>query len=65
MSFNKDGEFLALVRTWCKTITGGVLEELTKIFNYNTPQGCSIAHIYLDILNGKHKLVIRLDIKKK
>lgn len=51
MVFDKAGQLLVPFRTWRNTITGQAAKELTELFQYNTPQRWSIAHLYQAILN--------------
>ena len=51
--FDKEGRQLAPFRTWRNSITAPAAEELTSLFQFNTPQRWSIAHLYQAILNGE------------
>ena len=51
LAFDKEDNLLVPFRTWRNTITGEASEELTKLFNFASPQRWSIAHLYQAILN--------------
>ena len=51
MAFDQEGDQLVPFRTWRNTITGEAAKELTELFEFNTPQRWSIAHLYQAILN--------------
>ena len=51
VALDKDGNLLVPFRTWRNTITGQAAEQLTDLFQFNSPQRWSIAHLYQAILN--------------
>jgi sugar (pentulose or hexulose) kinase len=53
MAFDKDGRLLAPFRTWRNTSTGESAERLTELFQFNSPQRWSLAHLYQAILNDE------------
>ena len=53
LPFDEGMNLLTPFRTWRNTITGPAAKELTDLFQFNSPQRWSIAHLHQAILNGE------------
>ena len=56
LAFGKDGELLVPFRTWQNTNTSEAHEKLSELFQYNIPEGWSIAHLYQAVLNNEEHI---------
>lgn len=60
LPFDKDGNLLAVFRTWRNTMTHDAAEKMTEILQNNIPDRWSSAHLYYSILrNDEHVKDIR------
>ena len=56
LAFDKNGELLVPFRTWQNTNTSEAHEKLSELFQYNTPERWSIAHLYQAVLNKEEHI---------
>ena len=53
LPFDKEGNQLALFRTWRNTMTGAESDELTKALGFHIPQRWSVCHLYQAMKAGE------------
>ena len=56
LAFDKNGELLVPFRTWQNTNTSEAHEKLSELFQYNSPERWSIAHLYQAVLNNEEHI---------
>ncbi len=56
LPFDREGNQLAMFRTWRNTMTGQAAGLLSREFGFNVPQRWSVSHLYQSILNGEEHL---------
>jgi sugar (pentulose or hexulose) kinase len=53
LAFDAAGELLTPFRTWRNTSTGAAVQQLSELFDHNSPHRWSIAHLYQAVLDDE------------